>query len=72
MESHNEKVTLHEKVTLRDARKFQQLTLKEVSERINVPMGTLRRYELSPGRTPLHIMMKLIRLYKIHISKLSF
>ncbi|TRY23699.1 helix-turn-helix transcriptional regulator [Brevibacillus sp. LEMMJ03] len=60
------------KITLKEARKFRNLTLKEVSAEIGIPARTLRKYELSPGKTPLHIAVKLLLLYQVPIGSVKF
>ncbi|WP_081924400.1 helix-turn-helix domain-containing protein [Brevibacillus borstelensis] len=64
--------SLRSKITLRNARRLRGYTLKEVAKEARVSVGALSRYERNPGETPLHIAVRLSKLYNIPVSSVDF
>ncbi|WP_212970666.1 helix-turn-helix domain-containing protein [Paenibacillus cineris] len=53
---------------LKRARLERGFTLKEVSSKIQVSEKTLARYETIPGRVPVDVTVKLMRIYCIPLT----
>ncbi|GED53518.1 helix-turn-helix domain-containing protein [Brevibacillus borstelensis] len=60
------------KITLRDARILSGYTPNVAAKEAKVSVESLRRYEQNPGKTPIHIAVRLSNLYNISIDRLSF
>lgn len=53
---------------LKKARLERGLSLEKISDEVNVSPRTLSKYETSPGKTPIHITVRLMRIYNIPLE----
>lgn len=52
-------------ISFREAREKKRMSLKEVADKIGVSVYELKEYEVSAGKTPCSVVVKLCRLYMI-------
>lgn len=60
------------KLKLSTIRCIRGYSLTEVAQKINISVGTLRRYERNPEETPLKVAYKLMKLYRCTFSMVQF
>lgn len=61
-----------QKFNLTTLRWIRGYSLTEVSQRVNISVGTLRKYEKRPEETPLSVACELMKLYQCPFSLVQF
>lgn len=55
---------------LKELRKANKLTQKQVAEQINIPKSSYARYELEISQAPINIYIELAKLFNVSLDEL--
>ena len=59
-------------VKLKQLRKAEGFTQKEVSEKTGISLNTMKQYECGNRQPGLHNMMKLVEFYRLKLSDFEY